>query len=333
MSCDLFTSYFPKVLTVALLGYTGTVAIQHVNVVPFTINAAVIVITLGVDMYTYFKIVSVGAGSPLDFPELHIQNVQDAEEGHVFPPEFLSNRSVTLKHNGRFRICRNCKVWKPDRSHHCSSCNKCFLKMDHHCPWFASCIGFKNQKLFIQFLLYTTWYAVFVFMTTGLQLWKWLDNKMYEKELIDLSLMTVWLLSIISCISMFAFTSYSIYLVTKNTTTIEMYGWTHYRSQLEIVNDSRRTSMSATDNVFDLGTRKANWEAVMGKSWREWLLPVRTDAELKSRNTLDEKGLYFKIRSDIYQDIHESMDLQQQLMKRLTPRSSTELRTPMLSKP
>ena len=30
-------------------------------------------------------------------------------------------------------ICKKCISPKPPRSHHCSVCNKCVLKMDHHC--------------------------------------------------------------------------------------------------------------------------------------------------------------------------------------------------------
>jgi palmitoyltransferase len=26
-----------------------------------------------------------------------------------------------------------CHVFKPDRCHHCSICNRCVLNMDHHC--------------------------------------------------------------------------------------------------------------------------------------------------------------------------------------------------------
>lgn len=37
---------------------------------------------------------------------------------------------------------------KPDRTHHCSSCNRCILKMDHHCPWLNNCVGHKNYKPF-----------------------------------------------------------------------------------------------------------------------------------------------------------------------------------------
>lgn len=33
----------------------------------------------------------------------------------------------------RKRYCLLCHVFKPDRCHHCSICNRCVLNMDHHC--------------------------------------------------------------------------------------------------------------------------------------------------------------------------------------------------------
>lgn len=40
---------------------------------------------------------------------------------------------IETKMNGSVRICRKCRALKPDRTHHCSTCRRCVLKMDHHC--------------------------------------------------------------------------------------------------------------------------------------------------------------------------------------------------------
>jgi len=36
---------------------------------------------------------------------------------------------------GNMRICKKCNFYKPRRSHHCSVCKQCVMRMDHHCPW------------------------------------------------------------------------------------------------------------------------------------------------------------------------------------------------------
>lgn len=53
--------------------------------------------------------------------------------------------------------CTKCvgkETWKPARAHHCSECGFCVFKMDHHCPWVNNCVGHRNMKYFLQFVLY-----------------------------------------------------------------------------------------------------------------------------------------------------------------------------------
>jgi hypothetical protein len=72
--------------------------------------------------------------------------------------ELTNNTTTTsqqsLSSSSSPRLCKKCHSSKPERCHHCSICNRCIMRMDHHCPWLNNCVGLNNYRFFLSFLFF-----------------------------------------------------------------------------------------------------------------------------------------------------------------------------------
>lgn len=156
-----------------------------------------------------------------------------------------------------------CNNFKPERTHHCSTCNQCVLVMDHHCPWLNNCVGFNNRKVFILLITYAFVLTLFGMVFTVYPIVLLLidvirgDRTQIWKLVIALiGYILLWVFVFI----IWAFVKYHFDLIEKNMTTIE---------QL----DEKRGNVSTVS--YDMG-HDFNWKFVLGANKAFWWLPIDT---------------------------------------------------------
>ncbi|XP_075739381.1 palmitoyltransferase ZDHHC2-like [Rhipicephalus microplus] len=207
-----------------------------------------------------------------------LANCQNECTRHGLLEMLASQKGVfTRGPGGSARYCVLCHFLKPDRCHRCSTCRRCIIKMDHHCPWFNNCVCFSTYKFFLLTLFYTVALCLYGLATLTAHLVEWWSDAWLRKPY-AFHVGFLLVVGTVLAVALGSFLVMHLFMVSKNETTLERL---------------RDATFQKFGDSFDLGNRYENFVEVFGprkitlddssihECWLDEVLQCLTNADLQ----------------------------------------------------
>ncbi|CAL1352242.1 unnamed protein product [Linum trigynum] len=170
---------------------------------------------------------------PPECDEISDTNTPSMEWVNGRTPHLKLPRTKDVMVNGhavKVKYCDTCLLYRPPRASHCSICNNCVQRFDHHCPWVGQCIGIRNYRFFFMFIATATILCIYVFVFSWVNLlhkdmsvWKAMSKDVLSDFLIVYCFVAVWFVG--------GLTIFHFYLICTNQTTYENFRYRYDKKE------------------------------------------------------------------------------------------------------